>query len=71
MQIGNGHLMGKQGSKCHECGSTNTYEDGHTGDEVCKSCGLVIGKVIDQGEEWRSFGGDEPGEDRSRVGAAS
>jgi transcription initiation factor TFIIB len=52
--------------KCRECKSTNTMEDHHSGDIVCTDCGLVIGKVIDQGEEWRSFA-DDDGPDKSRV----
>ena len=54
---------------CSECKSNNTWEDHHSGDIVCRDCGLVIGRVIDQGEEWRSFA-DDDGPDKSRVGAA-
>lgn len=54
---------------CTECKSNNTMEDHHSGDIVCKDCGLVIGRVIDQGEEWRSFA-DDDGPDKSRVGQA-
>ena len=54
---------------CRECRSSNTMEDHHSGDIVCTDCGLVIGRVIDQGEEWRTFADDE-GPDKSRVGTA-
>ena len=53
---------------CDECGSTNIMEDGHSGDSVCTDCGLVKGRIIDQGAEWRSFAEDD-GPDKSRVGA--
>ena len=64
-----GNDRGSIEHKCRECKSANTMEDHHSGDIVCMDCGLVIGKVIDQGEEWRSFA-DDDGPDKSRVGAA-
>jgi transcription initiation factor TFIIB len=61
-----GNDRGSFEHKCRECKSANTMEDHHSGDIVCRDCGLVIGKVIDQGEEWRSFA-DDDGPDKSRV----
>jgi transcription initiation factor TFIIB len=63
--------------KCRECDGTddltaepNVVEDVHSGDMVCRKCGLVIEPIIDQRTEWRTFA-NEDGDDPSRVGGPS
>jgi len=57
---------------CRECleDPPNLYEDQHSGDTVCASCGLVLGqRGIDTRAEWRTFANDDQGnDDPSRVG---
>ncbi|KAI9223451.1 hypothetical protein BC828DRAFT_375912 [Blastocladiella britannica] len=49
----------------------NLVEDFKQGDIVCGSCGTVFkDRIIDTRSEWRTFGGDEGGPDKSRVGDA-
>ena len=50
---------------CDECRSSNTTDNG-SGDIVCTDCGRVIGRVIDQGEEHRTFQ-DDPGPQKKRA----
>jgi transcription initiation factor TFIIB len=53
---------------CRDCKSTDILEDHHSGDIVCKACGLVQqGCMVDQGQEWRQFA-DDDGPDRNRTG---
>ncbi|KZV62953.1 cyclin-like protein [Peniophora sp. CONT] len=59
---------------CPDCRDPNPYivEEFSSGDLVCGTCGLVLGdRVVDTRSEWRTFSNDEPGDDPSRVGAAS
>ena len=50
---------------CGECRSSNTTDNG-SGDIVCTDCGRVITRVIDQGEEQRTFA-DDPGPQKKRA----
>jgi len=52
--------------QCPNCGSCNIIEDHEVGEVVCRDCGLVREKIINEGPEWRTF--PEKGEERSRVG---
>ena len=55
--------------KCPECGGINLFWNKEKGEIVCKDCGLVIeDKMIDFGQEWREFDGDQS-ESRRRTGA--
>uniref|UniRef100_A0A7S3EGB1 General transcription factor TFIIB n=3 Tax=Rhodosorus marinus TaxID=101924 RepID=A0A7S3EGB1_9RHOD len=54
--------------ECPECGSPDIVEDWKEGQNVCRSCGLVIQeKLVDLGCEWRTFTNDEPGADPNRA----
>lgn len=57
---------------CPECNEVppNLYDDQHTGDTICDSCGIVLGqRNIDQRAEWRTFANDDQNnDDPSRVG---
>ncbi|KAK8136606.1 transcription initiation factor TFIIB [Apiospora sp. TS-2023a] len=58
---------------CPECPAEDGYEvieEYKSGDWVCSGCGLALGQVIDQGQEWRTFVNDDDGnnQDSSRVG---
>ena len=54
--------------RCPECGSTKIIHDYDTGEDVCMSCGLVLGgSALDPRPEWRAFTIEE-NEGRSRVG---
>ncbi|KAJ5068333.1 transcription initiation factor iib-2 [Anaeramoeba ignava] len=53
---------------CKQCYSDDIIEDYKTGDWVCRSCGLVLDKVFEEGEESRKFLTDHGTKDRSRVG---
>ncbi|KAK1922703.1 putative transcription initiation factor iib [Papiliotrema laurentii] len=49
----------------------NLVEEYSKGDIVCGSCGMVLGdRIVDTRSEWRTFAGDENGDDPSRVGDA-
>jgi len=53
---------------CPDCKGTDTEEDSHTGDVVCRACGLVFGVLIDTGTEWRTFANDDKDKaDPSRI----
>lgn len=53
---------------CPDHPNTPLIEDYRAGDTICPDCGRVVGdRVIDVGQEWRTFANDE-GKDRSRVG---
>jgi len=55
---------------CPDHPNTPLIEDYRAGDTICPDCGRVVGdRVIDVGQEWRTFANDE-GKDRSRVGDA-
>jgi len=47
-------------------------EDEKQGDVICRDCGCVMGTIISEGSEWRSFAsdGNSTGVDHNRVGAA-
>lgn len=58
---------------CPECPAEDGFEiieEYSSGDWVCSGCGLALGQVIDQGQEWRTFANDDGGgnHDSSRVG---
>ena len=56
--------------KCPECTSRDLAYDEKRGERHCNECGIVLQDLmIDPGAEWRSFGGDNGGPDKSRVGA--
>ncbi|KAK4103440.1 cyclin-like protein [Parathielavia hyrcaniae] len=58
---------------CPDCKEDppNLVEEYSSGDMVCASCGLVLDRIIDTRSEWRTFSGDDNGnEDPSRVGDA-
>jgi len=58
---------------CPECKEepANLVEEYSSGDMVCGSCGLVLDRIIDTRSEWRTFSGDDNGnDDPSRVGDA-
>jgi transcription initiation factor TFIIB len=55
--------------ECPECTSTELVTNYKRAEIVCGKCGLVVKEnIIDQGAEWRSFSGDDPSENKSRVG---
>jgi len=50
----------------------NIIEEYSKGDLVCGDCGTILGdRIVDTRSEWRTFAGDEGGDDPSRVGDAS
>ncbi|KAH6635054.1 cyclin-like protein [Chaetomium sp. MPI-SDFR-AT-0129] len=58
---------------CPECKEDppNLVEEYSSGDMVCATCGLVLDRIIDTRSEWRTFSGDDNGnDDPSRVGDA-
>jgi transcription initiation factor TFIIB len=58
---------------CKDCKEDppNLIEEYSSGDMVCGSCGLVLDRIIDTRSEWRTFSGDDNGnDDPSRVGDA-
>ena len=49
----------------------NIIEEYSRGDLVCGDCGTILGdRIVDTRSEWRTFAGDEGGDDPSRVGDA-
>ena len=47
----------------------NIIEEYSSGDLVCGDCGTILGdRIVDTRSEWRTFAGDEGGDDPSRVG---
>lgn len=49
----------------------NIIEEYSKGDLVCGDCGTILGdRIVDTRSEWRTFAGDEGGDDPSRVGDA-
>lgn len=49
----------------------NIVEEYAKGDLVCADCGTILGdRIVDTRSEWRTFAGDENGDDPSRVGDA-
>ncbi|ODN76932.1 hypothetical protein, variant [Cryptococcus amylolentus CBS 6039] len=49
----------------------NIVEEYSKGDLVCADCGTILGdRIVDTRSEWRTFAGDENGDDPSRVGDA-
>jgi len=56
--------------KCKECSSRNLYYDQVRGERLCSDCGLLVEEnIVDHNPEWRNFGTDSGGGDKSRVGA--
>ncbi|OCF32436.1 transcription initiation factor TFIIB [Kwoniella heveanensis CBS 569] len=58
---------------CPNCRSDppNIIEEYSKGDLVCGDCGTILGdRIVDTRSEWRTFAGDENGDDPSRVGDA-
>jgi len=56
---------------CPDCGSAgDVIEDYAQGNYVCRNCALVVGQVISDGSEWRSFAddGNSSKADPDRVG---
>ncbi|ORY33050.1 putative transcription initiation factor iib [Naematelia encephala] len=59
---------------CPNCRSDppNIIEEYSKGDLVCGDCGTILGdRIVDTRSEWRTFAGDENGDDPSRVGDAA
>jgi transcription initiation factor TFIIB len=55
--------------KCPECGGINLFWNKDKGEVICKDCGLVVEeKMVDFGQEWREFDGDQ-GDAKRRTGA--
>lgn len=55
--------------KCPECGGINLFWNKEKGEVICKDCGLVVEeKMVDFGEDWREFDGDDA-EKKRRTGA--
>jgi len=54
--------------QCPYCKNNSVIYDPKCGEYVCIECGNVIGYIIDEGPEWRSFT-PEQREKRTRVGA--
>jgi transcription initiation factor TFIIB len=55
--------------RCPHCGKRTLVDDAHTGELTCHNCGFVVSeRAVDQGPEWRSFGG-ETEMDRIRTGS--
>lgn len=50
------------------CTHTNTYDDESTGSSVCMDCGVVVGDIICNKEDWSSY---TQGVDNSRCGYTS
>jgi transcription initiation factor TFIIB len=56
--------------KCKECSSRNLYYDQVRGERLCSDCGLLVEEnIVDHNPEWRNFGPQSGGADKSRVGA--
>src|SRR5256886_7706335 len=56
-------------TRCPECNSGHLSFDYERGELICEECGLVLtDQMIDQGPEWRAFGGEE-GEKNARPRA--
>jgi transcription initiation factor TFIIB len=56
--------------KCSDCGSINLFVNRDKGEVICKDCGLVIeDKMVEFGQEWREFEGDNSGRSARRTGA--
>ncbi|KAL7286103.1 hypothetical protein TKK_0019617 [Trichogramma kaykai] len=54
---------------CYQHPDAPLIEDYRAGDQICSTCGLVVGdRVIDVGSEWRTFSNEKNGLDPSRVG---
>ena len=47
-------------------------EDYRQGDVICRGCGCVLGTIVSEASEWRTFAqdGNSTGVDMNRVGAA-
>ena len=57
--------------ECPECASRDIFRNSEKGETLCRACGLVIeDRMVDFGQEWRSFE-DDKGGDRRRAGPAS
>ena len=56
--------------RCPSCNKTTLITDQHSGEIVCKTCGLVLSEGTEAtGPEWRSFAND--GVDKSRTGTGT
>jgi len=53
-------------NECPQCKITISVHDEKTGDIICQQCGIIIGKIIDPGQEWTEF--DEKGRKQRRTG---
>ncbi|PIU88591.1 hypothetical protein COS64_03070 [archaeon CG06_land_8_20_14_3_00_37_11] len=52
--------------KCAVCGNSEFIIDRRLGETICKKCGNVVDEdVIDYGQEWREFSGDDGGKRRT------
>jgi len=55
--------------KCPECGGINLFWNKEKGEIICRDCGLVVeDKMVDFGQEWREFDGENADKMR-RTGA--
>ena len=55
--------------ECPDCGSKTIHRNREKGEVTCRECGLVLeDRMIDFGQEWRSFD-DDRGGNRRRAGA--
>jgi len=57
--------------RCGNHPNTPLVEDYRAGDMICPECGVVVGdRVVDVGNEWRTFSNDTGDKDKSRVGGS-
>ena len=57
--------------ECPDCASKEIFRNSEKGEVTCRECGLVLeDRMIDFGQEWRSFD-DDRGGSRRRAGAPS
>lgn len=53
---------------CSDCKTdTAVFEDYAQGRYVCRNCAIILGPVISEGAEWRTFENDSKGGDKIRV----
>ena len=57
--------------RCSSHPNAILVEDYRAGDMICPECGVVVGdRVVDVGNEWRTFSNDSGDKDKSRVGGS-
>ncbi|MEM1759825.1 MAG: TFIIB-type zinc ribbon-containing protein, partial [Thermofilaceae archaeon] len=45
--------------KCPNCGSEKVILDQDHGEVKCSDCGFVVEEVVDTGQEWRAYDGEQ------------